>query len=144
MAGDDHLIEDCVFCKILRGEIPSFKVFENDQTLAFMDINPMSDGHCLVIPKLHSENLYTTPDAWFGPTMSTVRRVATAVNNVVQPEGINLLQANGPGAAQSVFHLHIHIIPRRADAGATMNWGMVPGDMDAIGKLAERIAAVVE
>ncbi len=148
MAGDTnsqsgHLIEDCIFCKILRGEIPSFKVFEDDQTFAFMDINPLNEGHALIIPKFHSENLYETPDAWFGPTMSTVRRVATAVNKVVRPEGINLLQANGPGAMQSVFHLHIHVIPRSATDGAGMNWEMVPGDMEAIGALAERISAAV-
>ncbi|MDD9877446.1 MAG: HIT family protein [Magnetovibrio sp.] len=139
-----HLVEDCIFCKIIRGEIPSFKVFEDDQTFAFMDINPINPGHALVIPKFHAENLYATPDEWFGPTMATVRRVATAVDKVVQPEGMNLLQANGPGAKQSVFHLHMHIIPRSADDGATMNWELVPGDMDAIGALAEEIAAAVE
>jgi len=143
MPGEDHLIEDCIFCKILRGEIPSFKIFEDDQTFAFMDINPLNDGHALIIPKFHSENLYATPDEWFGPTMSTVRRVATAVNSVVQPEGINLLQANGPGAMQSVFHLHIHVIPRYADDGAMMNWGINPGDMEAIGELGKKIAAAI-
>lgn len=143
MAEGEHLIEDCVFCKILRGEIPSFKVFEDDKTLAFMDINPINDGHCLVIPKFHAENLYATPDDWFGPTMTTVRRVATAVDQVVQPDGINLLQANGPGAAQSVFHLHIHIVPRHLGHNPAMNWEVVPGDMDGIGKLAEKIAAAV-
>ena len=76
--------------------------------------------------------------------MSTVRRIASAVNKVVQPEGINLLQANGPGAKQSVFHLHMHVIPRYADDGAGMNWEMKPGDMDAIGKLAKQIIAAIE
>lgn len=144
MGDDGHLIEDCIFCKILRGEIPSFKVFEDDKTFAFMDINPVNEGHALVIPKFHAENLYATPDEWFGPTLSTVRRVAAAVNAVVQPEGINLLQANGPGAKQSVFHLHMHIIPRSATDGATMNWDLVPGDMDAIGELAKKITAAIE
>ena len=76
--------------------------------------------------------------------MSTVRRIASAVNKVVRPEGINLLQANGPGAKQSVFHLHMHVIPRYADDGAGMNWEMKHGDMDAIGELAEQIVAAIE
>ena len=141
---DLNLNEDCIFCKIIRGEIPSFKLYEDDLTYAFMDINPLNDGHALVIPKYHAENIYATPDEWFGPTMSTVRRIASAVNKVVQPEGINLLQANGPGAKQSVFHLHIHVIPRYADDGAGMNWEMEHGDMDAIGKLAKQIIAAIE
>ncbi|MDG2205268.1 MAG: HIT family protein [Alphaproteobacteria bacterium] len=141
---DLHLNEDCIFCKIIRGEIPSFKLYEDDLTYAFMDINPLNDGHALVIPKYHAENIYATPDEWFGPTMSTVRRIASAVNKVVRPEGINLLQANGPGAKQSVFHLHMHVIPRYADDGAGMNWEMKHGDMDAIGELAEQIVATIE
>ena len=141
---DLHLNEDCIFCKIIRGEIPSFKLYEDDLTYAFMDINPLNDGHALVIPKYHAENIYTTPDEWFGPTMSTVQRIASAVNKVVRPEGINLLQANGPGAKQSVFHLHMHVIPRYADDGAGMNWEMKHGDMDAIGELAEQIVAAIE
>ena len=141
---DLNLNEDCIFCKIIRGEIPSFKLYEDGLTYAFMDINPLNDGHALVIPKYHAENIYATPDEWFGPTMSTVRRIASAVNKVVQPEGINLLQANGPGAKQSVFHLHMHVIPRYADDGAGMNWEMKHGDMDAIGKLAKQIIAAIE
>ena len=141
---DLHLNEDCIFCKIIRGEIPSFKLYDDDLTYAFMDINPLNDGHALVIPKCHVENIHSTPDEWFRPIMSTVRRIATAVNEVVQPEGINLLQANGPGAKQSVFHFHMHVIPRYAEDGAGMNWEMKPGDMGAIGELAERIAAAVD
>ena len=141
---DLNLNEDCIFCKIIRGEIPSFKLYEDDLTYAFMDINPLNDGHALVIPKYHAENIYATPDEWFGPTMSTVRRIASAVNKVVRPEGLNLLQANGPGAKQSVFHFHMHVIPRYADDGAGMNWEMKHGDMDAIGELAEQIVAAIE
>ena len=139
-----HLNEDCIFCKIIRGEISSFKLYEDDLTYAFMDINPLNDGHALVIPKYHAENIYATPDEWFGPTMSTVRRIASAVNKVVRPEGINLLQANGPGAKQSVFHFHMHVIPRYADDGAGMNWEMKHSNMDAIGELAEQIIAAIE
>ena len=116
-----RVIEDCIFCKILRGELPSFRIYDDDKTFAFMDINPVSDGHALVVPKYHSEDLYATPDEWLGPTISTARKVAAAVNAVIKPEGINLLQANGPGANQSVLHLHFHIIPRYADDDVEMN-----------------------
>jgi histidine triad (HIT) family protein len=137
----DHLDADCIFCKIIRGEIPSFKVFEDDKTFAFMDINPISPGHSLVIPKFHSVNLYETPDEWVAETAMGVRRLARAVEKTLTPAGINTLQANGPGAKQSVFHLHMHVIPRGMDDGLTMNWELNPGDMDAIGKLAKEIKA---
>ena len=141
---DLYLVKNCIFCKIIQGEIPSFKLYEDGLTYAFMDINPLNDGHALVIPKYHAENIHTMPDEWFGPTMSTVQCIATAINKVVQPEGINLLQANGPGAKQSVFHFHMHVIPRYADDGVGMNWEIKPGNKDAIAKLAERIAVAVE
>ncbi|MEK9754617.1 MAG: HIT family protein [Rhodospirillaceae bacterium] len=133
--------DDCIFCKITRGEIPSFKVAETDEAFAFMDINPIAPGHTLVIPKHHAPNIYETPGFASGPAMAMVSRVAAAVNRAMKPEGINILQANGPGAKQSVFHTHFHIIPRRADDGLTMNWEVIPGDMDTIKAVAEKIRA---
>ncbi len=130
---------DCVFCKIIAGDIPSFTVFEDDQVFAFMDINPVNPGHSLVIPKHHSANVFETPDQWVAATMIGIRRLARAVEKTLSPHGINVLQANGPGAAQSVFHFHMHVIPRGVDDGLTMNWGLNPGDMEAIGKLCEAI-----
>jgi len=132
---------DCIFCKIIRGEIPCFKLYEDDKTLAFMDINPANDGHCLVIPKHHSENLHETPAEWLLAVTATAQKVAGAVEETLHPYGLNLLQANGPGAAQSVMHLHLHIVPRAENDALKMNWGIDPGDMDAIAALAERIRA---
>ncbi|MEQ8318799.1 MAG: HIT family protein [Rhodospirillales bacterium] len=137
----DHLTDDCVFCKIIRGEIPCFKVWEDDRTLAFMDINPVARGHALIIPRFHTPNIYEAPEEWLGPTLGSVSRVARAVRDEVKPDGINILQANDKGAAQSVFHIHFHVIPRILDDGLTMNWDMVPGDMAEIGDLARKIAA---
>ena len=138
------LIEDCVFCRIIRGEVPSVKLYEDENTYAFMDINPVSPGHSLVIPKHHAENIYVTPPHASCVAMATLSKVSAAINRAVKPEGINVLQANGPGAQQSVFHIHFHIIPRSADDGLTMNWKLNPGDIDEINALAQKIRAELE
>ncbi len=134
---------DCIFCKIIDGEIPSFKVFENEKTLAFMDINPVSPGHVLVIPKYHATDLMHIPTDWLKATVAMAQTVARAVDKTLNPQGINMLQSNGPAAGQSVFHLHVHVIPRAAGDKLRFNWGIAPGDMDAIGAIAERIRANV-
>ena len=144
MTGETRLDPDCIFCKIIRGEIPSFKIHEDDEILAFMDVNPVAAGHALVIPKFHSKDIHETPAEWVGIAFAGAKRVPRAVGKTLEPAGINIVQANGPGAKQSVFHLHVHVIPRSMDDGLTMNWELEPGDMDEIGKLAERIAANVE
>src|SRR5437879_6771965 len=108
MASDPN----CIFCKIVAGEIPCFKLFENAETLAFMDINPVHDGHALVIPKAHSANVFEITPADVAAAARTAAKLAKAVNTAVQPDGINLMQANGEGAGQSVGHFHLHIIPR--------------------------------
>lgn len=131
--------DDCIFCKIVAGEIPCFKLYEDDRVLSFMDISPFNDGHCLVITKAHAENLFAAEDADLAACIAAAKRVAGAVDQTLSPGGINLVQANGPGAGQSVFHFHIHVFPRAADDEALMNWGLEAGDMARIGELAERI-----
>ena len=130
---------DCLFCKIIAGEIPCFKLFENDETLAFMDINPANEGHALVIPKEHSRDVHAVSDAAITATVTTAKKIAAAIDKTLNPDGLNLLQCNGPAAAQSVFHFHMHVLPRREGDKLKLNWGLRPGDMDAIGELAERI-----
>ncbi len=130
---------DCLFCKIIAGEIPCFKLFENDETLAFMDINPANEGHALVIPKEHSRDVHAVSDAAITATVKTAKKIAAAIDKTLNPDGLNLLQCNGPAAAQSVFHFHMHVLPRREGDELKLNWGLKPGDMDAIGALAERI-----
>lgn len=132
---------DCVFCKILKGEIPSFKIYEDEMTYAFMDINPANPGHALVIPKYHAPNIFELPVEWLQACMATAQKVALAIEKTVAPDGINILQANGEGAAQSVFHLHLHVLPRMNGDELLMNWGLNPGDMEAIGALAKEIEA---
>ncbi len=130
---------NCIFCKIIAGEIPCFKLFEDELTMAFMDINPGNEGHALVIPKEHWEDVHAIPSDLIGSTTKTVKKIATAVEETLRPDGINLVQANGKGAAQSVFHFHMHILPRCMDDELKMNWGVRPGDMDAIKEVYERI-----
>lgn len=130
---------NCIFCKIVAGEIPCFKLYEDDLTIAFMDINPGNEGHALVIPKEHWEDIYTIPSALAGATMQTVKKIAEAVNATLSPYGMNLVQANGKGAAQSVFHFHMHVLPRAKDDELKLNWGLRPGDMDAIKGVHERL-----
>ena len=130
---------DCIFCKIVAGEVPSFTLFEDDATLAFMDINPANEGHALVIPKEHAVDLYAVSDEALTRTAVTAKKVAVAVARTLNPDGLNLVQCNGAAAAQSVMHFHVHVLPRSKNDGLAMNWGLKLGDIDAIGRLAERI-----
>ena len=130
---------DCIFCKIIAAEIPCFRLYEDEDTLAFMDINPANEGHALVIPKEHFSDVHAASDAAISSTVVTAKKIAAAINKTLNPDGMNLLQCNGPAAAQSVLHFHMHVLPRRDGDELKLNWGLAPGDMDAIGKLAERI-----
>ncbi len=132
---------DCVFCRIVAGAVPCFKLFEDVDTLAFMDINPVHDGHCLVIPKVHYPTVFDIAPNAFAAVARTTRRVARAVNRAVKPDGLNLVQSNGKGAAQSVGHLHIHVLPRRLGDQLLVNWELKPGDLVRIADIAERIRA---
>ena len=132
---------DCIFCKIIAGDIPSFKLYEDDATFAFMDINPANEGHALVIPKQHAADLYAVSAEAITATVVTAQKIAAAIERTVKPQGLNLLQCNGPAAAQSVLHFHVHVLPRFDNDELKLNWGLEPGDMEAIGALAERIRA---
>ena len=103
---------NCIFCKIISGEIPSVKIYEDEHVFAFMDIMPLSKGHTLLIPKTHREFVYDlTPDE-AGNLFSVAPKIATAIKETFNPEGLNLLNNNGAKAGQSVFHFHLHFIPR--------------------------------
>lgn len=132
-------VDDCIFCKIVRGEVPSARVFEDERSVAFMDINPANPGHVLVVPKDHAADLYAMPDELLAATVAVVKRVATAVRDAVAPDGVNIIQANGPGAAQSVAHFHWHVLPRINGDDLKLNWSLKRGDKDAIAAAADRI-----
>ena len=132
---------NCVFCKIVAGQIPSFKLLEDAATLAFMDINPANEGHCLVIAKPHHPTLYDMPPELLAAVSATAWKVAKAVNAALKPDGLNLVQSNGPGAAQSVPHFHVHVLPRTLGDELKVNWELKPGDRDRIAATAGRIRA---
>ena len=132
---------NCIFCKIVVGQMPCFKLLENGDTLAFMDIYPANDGHCLVVTKDHYPTLFDISDEALAAVSRSVSRVARAVNQALSPEGLNLVQANGAGAQQSVAHFHFHILPRNRGDELKLNWGANPGDPKTIAAIAERIRA---
>jgi histidine triad (HIT) family protein len=135
---------DCIFCKIVAGAIPSFKVYEDANTLAFMDINPLTEGHTLVIPKKHAATLMEADDAMLQSTIVVAKKVGAAVVKAMKVDAVNLLQANGRWAGQSVPHLHFHLIPRREEDGAGLDWVLQPGEMAAIKGTAEKIAPLLK
>ena len=130
-----------IFAKILRGEIPSFKVYEDADTLCFMDIMPRTDGHCLVIPKTPCRNVLDASDAQLAAVMATVKKVANGAKTAFEADGITLQQFNETAGGQEVFHLNFHIHPRHA--GVPMRPAGQMGDMDAIKAHAERIKAAL-
>jgi len=134
---------DCVFCKIVAGQIPCFKLLEDGETIAFMDINPVNPGHALSVAKGHWPTVDVIPADVLGAVARTAQRVAKAVMTELKPVGVNLLQANGAGAGQSVPHLHIHIMPRRLNDGVALNWEPKPGDKAEIEAIYKRLKAVV-
>jgi len=105
----------CLFCKIIAGEIPSRKVYEDENFLAFLDIGPVSEGHTLVLPKIHCETLSDLPPELAGPLMEVVQKVAMKIQDELAFEGYNILINNGKAAYQEVPHLHVHIIGANAD-----------------------------
>ncbi len=134
---------DCVFCKIRDGQIPSVKVYEDARTLAFMDINPLNAGHCLVVTKNHAATLFDAQDEDLAAAIVTARRVARALRQALAPDGLNMLQANGAAAFQSVPHFHLHLVPRWTNDGKGFDWKLVPGDRAEIAKVAEKLRAAV-
>lgn len=134
---------DCVFCKLRDGQIPSMKIFEDDKTLAFMDINPLNSGHCLVMTKTHAATLFEAELEDLQAAIASAQRVAVAIRDGLKPDGLNLLQANGAAAFQSVPHFHLHLIPRWNHDGKGFDWKLVPGNREQIMKVGERLRALL-
>ena len=130
---------DCIFCAIAAGEIPSFKLYEDDLVLAYLDINPFTRGHALVIPKAHSEGMLDTPDDVLAEVVKRVKKVAAHLKTALPCDGFNVLQNNGAAAGQTVRHLHFHIVPRYGEAAEGISFASGKGDMDELKALAEKL-----
>jgi histidine triad (HIT) family protein len=130
---------DCIFCKIIAGEIPSERVYEDEQIVAFLDIGPIARGHALVIPREHHRDLLGTPPELLGAVMAAAQRVAGAVMKATDSEGFNLFQFNGSCAGQEVFHLHFHVIPRRPGDGVRFGWSRSSYGEGEMGDVGARI-----
>lgn len=111
----------CVFCRIISGDLRSYKVYEDELFFAFLDINPIREGHTLVIPKTHCVNIFDTPEVFSERYYSVVQKLSRSVSNAMLADGVNVFQLNGSAAGQIVLHSHIHIVPRHKDDGASLS-----------------------
>ena len=134
-------MSDCVFCKIVAGQIPSTRVFEDEHTLAFMDLGQVNPGHVLVAVKKHAENLYALDDIQAAAVARACTRVARAIRDAFKPEGMSVYQANGKPAGQTVFHYHVHLLPRHAGDGMELTWPVKNPPREKLESYAEKIRA---
>ncbi|MCH9044835.1 MAG: HIT family protein [SAR324 cluster bacterium] len=132
-------MSDCIFCKIVAGEIPAHKVYEDDQTLAFMDIGQVNPGHVIVALKPHAETLFDVSQEQAAAVFKTVHKVAAAVRSAFSPEGLTVLQANGKAGWQTIAHFHLHVLPRHTDDGVALTWPAKNPPQEELAALAARI-----
>ena len=130
-------MKECIFCKIAGGEIPAATIYEDEEFRVILDLGPASKGHALIIPKAHYANLYEMPDELAGKAMILAKKIITKMTEVLQCDGYNIVQNNGEAAGQTVFHFHMHIIPRIK--GDSVNVGWVPKTAEP-----EDIKAIIE
>ncbi len=131
-------MQDCVFCRIVEGTLPADKVYEDEKVSAFLDINPANDGHTLLVPKKHYENIFEIPEDELGNLHSLSKKISLAVKSATNADGINIGQSNGKAANQEVPHLHVHIIPRFSNDGIMLGL-MRKGDRNNFKDVAEKI-----
>lgn len=135
--------ENCIFCKIAAGEIPSATVYEDENFKAFLDLGPAAKGHTLVIPKSHSDDLLSVDEDTAGRALGIVSAVANAVKEAMGCDGINVVQNNGEAAGQTVMHLHFHIIPRYQEDGLGICWEPGKSPKEEMEKTAELIKSKI-
>lgn len=134
----------CLFCRLVAGEIPAARVYEDDLTLAFMDIGQVNPGHVLVANKRHAATLFDLTPEEAGAVMQTAQRVACAVRDTFDPPGLTLLQANGREGDQTVFHFHMHVVPRHGNDGIALSWPRKDPEFAILQDYAERLRAALQ
>ncbi len=132
---------DCVFCRIVAGQIPCTRVYEDEQVLTFMDIGQVNPGHVLVAVKRHAENVYALDDAQAAAAARAAVRVARAIREAFAPAGLSIYQANGKAAGQTVFHYHVHLVPRQANDGMNLAWPVKNPPREKLEEYAAQIRA---
>ena len=137
------LDDNCIFCKIAAGEIPSRKIYEDKDLIAIMDLNPTSKGHSLIIPKEHCTNIYDIDEDIAAKVMKTAKKLATKMTVALNCDGFNLLQNNGKTAGQTMFHFHMHLIPRYKGDTVNISWKPGTPEQDAA-ELAAKIKANIQ
>ena len=130
------MVDPCIFCGIVAGDVPGQIIDSDDHSVSFMDINPATRGHALVVPREHSADLMEISDDDLGRTMLAARRLAERMREVLEPDGFNILNSSGAAAWQTVFHFHVHVIPRYDDDPLKLPWVPGPGNEDEIASVA--------
>ncbi len=134
---------ECIFCAIVDGKIPSAKVYEDEHVFAFMDIAPANPGHLLIIPKQHYRNIFDMPAEVASKIMEVAVPLATAIREALNPDGLNLFQSNEAAAFQTVFHFHLHLIPRWEEDPLRLPWRPSEGNIEEISNIATKIREVL-
>ncbi len=129
---------NCIFCKIISGEIPSKTLFENEDFKVIFDIAPASKGHVIILPKYHAANIFELPDDVTAKAFVMAKKVATVLMEVLECDGVNILQNNGEAAGQTVFHLHIHVIPRYKDDNVGIGWKQGEAQAEVLDDIIEK------
>lgn len=132
-------MNDCVFCRIVRGDLPAARVYEDDATLAFMDLQSVNPGHLLVTVKQHHANIYTLDDELAGAVFRSVARMARTLKRELDCDGVTVLQANEEAGGQTVFHFHVHVVPRWNEDGAGLIWPVKNPPREALDEMAARL-----
>lgn len=128
---------NCIFCKIIEGEIPSKTLYEDDDFKVIFDISPASRGHVIILPKYHAANIFELPEKVTADAFIMAKKIATVLKSVLNCDGVNILQNNGEAAGQTVFHLHIHVIPRYKDDNMGLTWKQGEADPEELDKIIE-------
>ena len=132
-------MEDCIFCKIVAGDIPSMKVYEDENCIAIMDINPATPGHVLIIPRKHAADLTEMDEALGGKLLMVAKEIGIRQKTALGADGFNVVQNNGRAAGQTVLHFHIHVIPRYAHGPQMVAWEPTTPSREQLGELCERL-----
>jgi histidine triad (HIT) family protein len=135
--------EDCVFCKIVSGKLPSYKIYENSDVLVFLDINPVNMGHSLVIPKNHYDNIYETPEDTLANMITVAKIASRAIKSAMKADGVNVMMNNDSMAGQVIFHSHMHVIPRFENDGFDIWKSKGPYTKDKASRVTDQIIAAL-